>query len=105
MARIKRLGIFSFARFQGYLGGLIGLVLGILYSFGGLLIDTLVSLGWMTTTETPGLSMGTLLAFGALVGMPLIGAIAGFAAGIVEAILYNLAAPVIGGLSLYFRQD
>jgi hypothetical protein len=32
----------------------------------------------MTTNETPGLGFGTVLAFGALIGMPVIFAIAGF---------------------------
>jgi len=62
----------------------------LLYSFGGFLIDTLVTVGWITTNETPGLSYGTVLAFGALIGMPLIAGIIGFVLGIVEAVLYNL---------------
>jgi hypothetical protein len=39
-----------------------------------LLIDTLVSLEYLNPESmgTPGLSYGTILAFGALVGMPLI---------------------------------
>ena len=58
----------------GYLGMKVGLVLGLIYSFGGLAIDTLVSLGYLDADDmgTPGLSYGTILAFGALLGMPLI---------------------------------
>jgi hypothetical protein len=70
--------------------GFIGLIAGILYSFGGLLIDTLVTLGWVVTSETPGLSYGTFLAFGALIGMPLIFAIAGLISGIIIALVYSL---------------
>ena len=52
----------------------VGLVLGLIYSFGGLAIDTLVSLGYLDADDmgTPSLSYGTILAFGALLGMPLI---------------------------------
>ncbi len=87
-----------FAQFQAFLLALIGLLAGIIYSFGGLIIDTLVSLGWISSNETPGLSYGTILAFGALIGMPVIFAIAGFIAGILEAGVYNLFSRLFGGI-------
>lgn len=104
MERIKKLQIFPFALFQGTLAGLIGVVCGILYAFGGFLIDAGVSLGWLSgeTMGTPGLSYGTVLAFGALIGMPLIFAAVGFVAGIVEAVLFNLIAKWFGGLKPNF---
>lgn len=103
--KIKKIGVFSFAKFQAIMGGLIGLVLGIIYSFGGFLIDTMVSLGWIETTETPGLSYGTVLAFGALIGMPIIFAVAGFCLGIVEAILYNNLPRWFGKIKLNLEYD
>jgi hypothetical protein len=45
-----------FAKWSAYLG----LVCGVLYSFGGVVVDLL----------TMGLNLGTVMAFGALVGMP-----------------------------------
>ena len=81
--------IIEFALFQALLFAIIGLIAGILYSFGGLIIDTAVSLNWLQTAETPGLSIGTVLAFGALLGMPLLFAIFGFLLGIVEWIVYK----------------
>ena len=102
MKKINKLQIFPFALFQGILTGLLGLVCGILYSFGGFLIDAAVSLGWVSGGywETPGLSYGTILAFGALIGMPLIFAAVGFVAGIVEAVLFNLLVRRFGGVKL-----
>lgn len=89
MKKINRIKPLAFAKFQAYLGLLIGLVFGLVYAFGGLIIDTLVTLNMISTNETPGLSYGTILAFGALFGMPII--FAGFAAitGFVESLLYN----------------
>lgn len=104
MGILQRIRIFAFAKFQAILMALVGLLAGILYSFGGLIIDILVSSGWITSSETPGLSYGTVLAFGALIGMPIIFAISGFLAGIVEAILYNLFAKWFGGLKIDFGQ-
>jgi hypothetical protein len=102
MNKIKKIGVFSFARFQAILAGFIGLVCGILYSFGGLIIDVLVSLAILSpiSMETPGLSYGTILAFGALLGIPVIFMIAGFLLGIIEAILYNIFARWFGGLKI-----
>ena len=102
MKKLKKIKVFSFALFQALLFGLVGLLAGILYSFGGLAIDTLVSLDLIITNETPGLSYGTVLAFGALIGMPLIGAGAGFILGGIEAILYNLFAKYSGGVKISF---
>jgi hypothetical protein len=101
--KIKKLNVLSFARFQALFGGLLGLAAGIIYSFGGFVVDTMVSLGWVVTTETPGLSYGTVLAFGALVGMPLIGLVVGVVAGFVSAVLYNLVAKWFGGMDVDFE--
>jgi hypothetical protein len=87
---MNKLNIYSFAKMQGIVMTLVGLLAGIIYSFGGLLIDTLVTFNLMTTTETPGLSYGTILAFGALVGMPVIFGMFGFATGFIGAYMYNV---------------
>ena len=56
----------------------LGLLLGLLYAFGGLIIDSLLTLGWLHREDTPGLSMGTVYAFGAIIGMPFLFACLGF---------------------------
>jgi hypothetical protein len=104
MAKLKKLNLLSFARFQALLGALLGFVAGIMYSFGGFIIDTLVTLGWVVTTETPGLSYGSVLAFGALIGMPIIGLMAGLVTGFISAIFYNLYAKWFGGVEIDFEQ-
>jgi hypothetical protein len=85
--------------------GIVGLFCGIVYSFGGLLIDILVSLNWLSSEvmETPGLSYGTALAFGALIGMPIIFALAGFVLGIIEGIVYNLFSKWLFGIKIEFN--
>jgi hypothetical protein len=61
------------------------------------------SLGWITSNETPGLSFGTVLAFGALLCMPIIFDSFGFIARIIEALLYNLLTRWFGGIDLEFE--
>jgi hypothetical protein len=100
MPKVRRLGVFSLAKFQAVLVAPVGLLVGFLYSFGGLIIDAMVSAGWITSSETPGLSYGTILAFGALIGMPLIFTAFAFAAGLIEALIYNILAKRFGGVSI-----
>lgn len=94
----------SFAKLHTVTGVLIGLILGIVYSFGGLLIDTGVTIGWITSHETPRLSYGTVVAFGALLGMPAIFAGLGFVVGLIGAIVYNLFARWFGGIEIDFKK-
>jgi len=105
MSKISKINILGLMKFQDILFTLMGLLAGIIYSFGGLLIDILVSLDWITTDDTPGLSFGTILAFGALIGMPLIGAVIGFIVGFFEALLYNLFAKLIGGFEINLKNE
>lgn len=100
MPKVKKLGIFSLAKLHTVVGAIIGFILGVIYSFAGLLLDTFVSLGWITSNETSGLSYGTVLAFGALIGMPLIFAVIGLAIGLIVAVVYNIFAKITGGIEL-----
>lgn len=104
MAGIKQLLIIPFAIFQGSLTGLIGVVCGIVYSIGGLIIDVLVSADVLSAEkmETPGISIGTLLAMGALIAMPVIFFAAGFVTGILEALLYNICSRWLGKIPFQF---
>lgn len=72
---------FQLATFQAYFFGLFGILAGILYSFGGLIYD--VTLGM-------GLNYGTLLAFQALIGMPLIFVVTGWVSGFVGGFLFRI---------------
>jgi len=101
---VKKIKVILFAKLQTYIFAILGLIAGVLYSFGGLIIDVLVTIGWITTSETPGLSFGTVLAFGALLGMPIIFAMVGFILGILEAVLFNIFARWFGDIDLDFEK-
>ena len=91
MARLKKIRIFSLAKLQGILFSYVGLLCGILYSFGGFIYD-------LATTGS--LNLGTALAFFALIGMPLIFASFGFIVGLILAVLYNLFSRLFGEANL-----
>ena len=102
MRKVKKINILSFVKFQVFLMGSVGLLLGIWYSFGGLIIDILVSTGWLSSTamETPGLSEGTLLAFGALIGMPAIFMGFGLITGFMGGLMYQWYYKKVGGIQV-----
>lgn len=100
VARSRKIGVLSSAKLLAGLMALVGLVAGILYSFGGATIDILVSNGWVTSASTPGVGWGTALAFLALIAMPSIFATFGLVAGAIGAFLYNLVAGRVGGIGL-----
>ena len=101
----KKIKLLSFAKFRTIIFAIVGLIAGILYSFGGLIIDALVSFGWITNQETPGSSYGTVLAFGALIGMPVIFAAMGFAIAVLEALLYNIFSLWLGGIEINIEKE
>lgn len=103
MKKTKYIKPFALARLQATLFGLLGLLAGIIYAVGGFVIDVSVSFGWMSAAETPGLSLGTLLAFGAVIGMPGIGLIIGFVTGLVEAVCFNVYTKIFGGVKIDLR--
>lgn len=94
MATVKKIGVLSSSKLLGVLMGLVGLIAGIVYSFGGAIYDVFT---------TGSVNFGTALAFFALIGMPIIFAIPGFIVGAIGAFLYNLAAGWIGGVEMDFE--
>ena len=78
--RSSKLDVVSYATTHAEVMACVGLLLGVVYSIGGLFTDLF----------TIGLNFGTLLAFCALVVMPLIAAAFGFVTALVGAVLYNL---------------
>ncbi len=94
MSKLGKLRVLSVARFQAVLLAPVGLICGIIYSFGGFVYDVVT---------TGGVNLGTALAFLALIGMPVLSGAFGFAAGLIEAVLYNFFARWYGGIELSFE--
>jgi hypothetical protein len=94
MPKLRQIRVFSLAKFQAVLIAPVGLIAGILYSFGGFIYEAF----------TGTLNSGTALAFFALIGMPITFAAFGFIVGLMEALLYNLFARWFGGIQIDFEQ-
>ncbi len=90
MARLKRIDVTSSAIHIGAAMAVIGLVAGLVYAVGGLFTDL----------ATAGFKTGTALAFGALIGMPVVFGLAGAFWGGIGAAVYNLVATRFGGMEM-----
>jgi len=93
MVKKKSVNVLRLARFQAILFALVGLVAGVLYSFGGVIFDV---------ATTGSVNWGTAMAFLALIGMPIAFALVGAILGLVEAVLFNLFAKRFGGIEIDF---
>jgi len=49
MTKLMKVDVLSAAKLSAALIALLGFVAGIIYSFGGLLVDAAVSFGWITS--------------------------------------------------------
>ena len=104
----KKINILKYAKFQGLICAFVGLLLGFLYSFGGLAVDALVSFELtdpIIWEDTPGLSKGTLLAFIAIIVMPIYFGILGFIFGIFGAFLFNKLKHPFKNIDTNFKQE
>jgi len=93
MAKLEKIGLTFAASLSAIFGAGIGLICGILYAFGG----------FFSELVTNSLNTGTAMAFGALIGMPLIFAICGFFTGLIGAVFYNILAKRFGGITADFK--
>lgn len=86
----------ALVKFHAFTGAFIGLLLGIIYSFGGIIVDLqrFGSLNW-----------GTLLAFLSLIGMPILFALFGVFLAMIQAIIFNYVAPKFRGINIDFNAN
>ncbi len=104
MTKAVKLKVITYAKFQAFCASLLGLLAGFTYALGGLFIDLMVSFEVFSSIAygTSGLSLGTILAFAALLGMPAIFACCGFVLGLIQALLYNQAITWFSTLTFQF---
>jgi hypothetical protein len=96
---IRRFSIFSVAKIQGLLAFVIGLLIGVLYGLFFMMFGAFIS------TLAPGGNNQTMRGVGSIVGgliimiaVPVFYGILGFVGGAIGALVYNVAAGVVGGV-------
>lgn len=94
---IRRFGVFSVAKMQSLVGFVIGVIVGVIYGLIFITLGaTMSSFGGRDAAAggVPSIVMG----IGFMIGVPIFYTIAGFVGGAIVALVYNLAAGVIGGI-------
>ncbi len=91
MARLVRIGVFSFARFQAAFMGVIGLIFGLFFF---LLSET----DFAILQPNPELFSSFPSPIVMLVFLPLIYALTGFITGLLFAFLFNIGVAAVGGI-------
>ena len=103
MAKLKRIGILSFALFETVLMAIIGLIIGLFIAIiSSIMGSTLRASGVNSGVAGGGWLMG--LGFLAIIIAPIMYAIIGFIFGIILAFLTNVALKMIGGIEFEFEQ-
>lgn len=97
LMRLRRVGVWSYARIAGLTGLAIGLVIGAVYFLIGLVVGGAGAFG--DAGMAPAF-LGLLFGAGALVFMPLLYGAIGLVFGAFYAWVYNMAAGAFGGVEL-----
>ena len=97
--QIKRVGVFSCAKMYAITLAAVGLVFGILY---GLIFMILGGAMMAGGGRDAGMAGGSTLVIGLvmMIAIPVFYGVIGFVGGIIGALVYNVAAGVVGGLEL-----
>ena len=92
---IKRVGPLSVAKNVGILYALLGLVFGLIFS--------MISMagGFAAGDDSPlPMGFGAMLGVGAVIFLPILYACMGFIGALIGAVLYNMAAGIVGGVEV-----
>lgn len=102
---VRRVGVFSVAKIQALLlfiiGLFIGVVYGLMFMIFGAALSTLAPQSDQAVSGIGSVVGGLLI----MVVVPILYAILGFIGGAIGALVYNLAAGVVGGIKLELESD
>src|SRR6476646_10786244 len=94
--RIRKLGVLSFAKMQGVMGLIIGVIYGLIIIAYSLLGASILKGNSSLAVGGGGVVVGII----AMIAIPIIYGIIGFIGGAIGALLYNLFAGMVGGVEI-----
>ena len=96
---IRRFNVFSVAKIQGFLGFVIGLLIGVVYGLIFMIFGAAISsLAPQGDSQAMGGVGAIVIGLIIMIAVPVFYGILGFIGGAIGALVYNLAAGVVGGL-------
>ena len=98
---IRRVGVFSVAKIQALLAFVIGLILGVIYGLFFMLFGAAMSaLAPRAGDQAMGGAGSIVVGVGMMIGFPIFAAITGFIGGTINALVYNIASGIVGGIKI-----
>src|SRR5947209_12916867 len=97
--QVRRVGIFSYAKITAVTTAAFGLIFGIIYGLIVIIFGAAILAGGGSNTGAAGagsIVAGLLI----MIGLPIFYGILGFIFGAIGALIYNVAAGIIGGLEM-----
>lgn len=96
---IRRFNVFSVAKIQGFLGFVIGLLIGVIYGLVFMIFGAAISsLAPQGDSQAMGGVGAIVIGLVIMIAVPIFYGILAFIGGAIGALVYNLAAGVVGGL-------
>lgn len=96
---IRRFGVFSVAKVNGLLGFVIGLIIGVIYGLFLILFGAAMSAIAPSGNDALAGGVSTVvLGIIMMIAMPIMYGLMGFIGGAISAVVYNIAAGMIGGV-------
>ena len=96
---IRRFNVFSVAKIQGFLGFGIGLLIGVVYGLVFMIFGAAISsLAPQGDSQAMGGVGAIVIGLIIMIAVPIFYGILGFIGGAIGALVYNLAAGVVGGV-------
>jgi hypothetical protein len=97
--QIKRMGVFSCAKIYSITLAAMGLIVGIIYGLIFMVVGGAMMAGGGRDAGTAGAS-SLVIGLVMMIAIPVMYGIIGFIGGIIGALVYNVAAGIVGGLEL-----
>ena len=96
---IRRFSVFSVAKIQGLLGFVIGLLIGVIYGLFFMMFGAFMSsLAPRGDSQLAGGVSSVVIGLVMMIAIPVFYGILGFIGGAIGALVYNLAAGIVGGI-------
>lgn len=96
---IRRFNVFSVAKIQGFLAFVIGLLIGVIYGFAFMIFGAAISsLAPQGDSQAMGGVGAIVIGLVIMIAVPILYGLLGFIGGAIGALVYNLAAGVVGGV-------
>ncbi|HEX6625663.1 MAG TPA: DUF3566 domain-containing protein [Pyrinomonadaceae bacterium] len=97
--QVKRVGVFSYAKITAVTNAAFGLIIGVIYGLIFMVVGGAIMAGGGRDTGAAGagsIAVGLVI----MVVFPIFTGVVGFIAGVIGALIYNVAAGFVGGLEL-----